>query len=240
MTGITQNIYSGLSDFVECGFLLHVLRESDLFVDVGANAGVYTVLASGAVGASAVTIEPVPETFARLTANLRVNNICDKVEAHNIGLAREEAMLRFTAEHDTMNHIINDENWTGPSIDVPVSTLDKVLNQRGPKLIKIDVEGWEAEVLAGATSTLRHPSLLAWIVEMNSSEEQFSANELAVHNCLGESGFLPHSYDPRTRKLELLPSKSRETCNTIYVRDVQQVADLVASGASFQLGNRTF
>ena len=158
MTGATQQIYTGLSDFADCSLLLHLLREGDLFVDVGANVGVYTVLAAGALGARVVSIEPVPETFGKLCANLRVNNIVDKVAPHNIGLGRAEARLRFTANQDTTNHVIEDEAWSGPSILVPGSTLDAVLNGSTPVLIKIDVEGWESEVLAGAAATLRSPS----------------------------------------------------------------------------------
>jgi hypothetical protein len=45
MTGATGNIYCGLHEFAEMGFLLHLLRPGDVFVDVGANVGSYTVLA---------------------------------------------------------------------------------------------------------------------------------------------------------------------------------------------------
>ncbi len=47
MTGATGNIYAGLHEFADMSFLLHFLRPNDLFVDVGANVGSYTVLASG-------------------------------------------------------------------------------------------------------------------------------------------------------------------------------------------------
>src|SRR5579863_564889 len=43
--GITQNVYCGLHDFSEMAYVLHVLRSSDLFVDIGANLGSYTILA---------------------------------------------------------------------------------------------------------------------------------------------------------------------------------------------------
>ena len=43
MTGATGNIYTGLHDFPEMAFLLHFLRPGDLFYDVGANVGSYTV-----------------------------------------------------------------------------------------------------------------------------------------------------------------------------------------------------
>ena len=50
-TGVTGNIYCGLHEFEDMAFLLHVLRQGDLFVDIGANAGAYTVLASAVTGA---------------------------------------------------------------------------------------------------------------------------------------------------------------------------------------------
>ncbi len=49
MTGLTGNIYAGLHEFADMAFLLHFLRPSDLFADVGANVGSYTILASGVV-----------------------------------------------------------------------------------------------------------------------------------------------------------------------------------------------
>src|SRR5215469_765130 len=49
-TGLTGNVYCGLMEYEEMLFLLHFLRPDHLFVDVGANAGAYTVLASKVVG----------------------------------------------------------------------------------------------------------------------------------------------------------------------------------------------
>jgi hypothetical protein len=53
----------GVFEFEEMVFVLHALRPSSLFVDVGANVGFYTVLAGGGVGASCLSLEPVPATF---------------------------------------------------------------------------------------------------------------------------------------------------------------------------------
>jgi len=239
MTGATQNIYTGLHEFKDCGFLLHLLRESDLFVDVGANVGVYTVLAAGAIGARAVAIEPVPETFAKLRTNLRVNGIDGRTQALNIGLGRAASSLRFTTDRDTTNHVITDESWTGPSIQVPVRTLDSVLDGQAPALIKIDVEGWESEVLAGAETTLRLPALLALIVEMNGDSAAFSPNERAVHECLLVNGFAPHAYDPFARSLTPLPSKQLGSPNTIYSRPVEQLSGRLADAPAFRVNGRS-
>ena len=47
MTGATGNIYVGLLEFPDMMFPLHFLQEDDLFLDIGANVGCYTILASG-------------------------------------------------------------------------------------------------------------------------------------------------------------------------------------------------
>lgn len=56
MTGATGNIYCGLHEYRDMAFLLHLLRADDLFVDIGANIGSYTILASAVCGARAITI----------------------------------------------------------------------------------------------------------------------------------------------------------------------------------------
>ena len=239
MTGATQEIYTGLHEFEDCGFLLHLLRADDLFVDVGANVGVYSVLAAGAVGATAVAIEPVPTTFAKLRLNLRTNGLDGKARAHNIGLGRTASTLRFTVDRDTMNHVITDESWAGPSVQVSVRTLDAVLDGQSPSLIKIDVEGWESEVLAGAEAALRQPSLLALIVEMNGQDPAFNSNEKAVHDCLLLNGFAPHAYNPFTRSLTPLPSKHLSAPNTIYAKNAAELRSRLDAAPPFRVNERS-
>jgi hypothetical protein len=60
MTGATGNIYGGLHEFADMLFVLHFLRQGDLFLDVGANIGSSTVLASGVRGARTWAFEPDP------------------------------------------------------------------------------------------------------------------------------------------------------------------------------------
>src|SRR6476469_5615627 len=54
MTGATGNVYAGLHEFADMAFTLHFLRPNDLFLDVGANIGSYTLLASGVCKARAI------------------------------------------------------------------------------------------------------------------------------------------------------------------------------------------
>jgi len=76
----------GLGEYADIAFLLHLLREGDLFCDVGANAGVYTILAGRAVGCSVVSAEPVPQVFNLLMQNIYANGIFANVDARNVGV----------------------------------------------------------------------------------------------------------------------------------------------------------
>jgi FkbM family methyltransferase len=83
-TGANGNYYWGLHEFADMAFVLHYLRPDDLFVDVGANVGSYTLLASGAVGARTIAFEPVPQTLARLRANCDANGLGTRVDVRAV------------------------------------------------------------------------------------------------------------------------------------------------------------
>jgi hypothetical protein len=86
MTAATGNLYCKLMEYEDMAFLLHFLRDGDLFVDIGANVGAYTVLASGEIGADTISIEPIPSTVEILETNILINKIQDKVKILKIGL----------------------------------------------------------------------------------------------------------------------------------------------------------
>jgi hypothetical protein len=109
MTGATGNIYTGLHEFEDMSFVLHFLKKNDVFVDIGANVGTYTVLAAAVVGAKTLSIEPIPTTFSHLVDNINLNNIHDIVETYNIGVGRKNEILKFTTALDTTNHVISDD-----------------------------------------------------------------------------------------------------------------------------------
>lgn len=238
MSGATGNVYTGLFEFADCAFLLHLLRSTDLFIDVGSNVGVYTVLASGAVGASTISIEPIPSTYKALEDNIRMNNMSDRVASYNIGLGRRDDILRFTEGLGPCNHVVTGNHHHSGTIEVPVRSLDEVLDHGAPTLIKIDVEGWESEILAGAETTLKQPSLLALIVEMDSRNKSLNSNEQSVHDCLTRHGFAPHSYEPFKRKLLPLSSKNLDHSNTIYLRNTDVVINRIETAKSFRVNDR--
>jgi len=139
MTGATGNIYTGLHEFEDMAFVLHCLRKDDLFVDIGANIGSYSILAGGAAGAKCVSIEPLPETFAHLINNINLNGIYEHVTGLNIGVGEHNGVLRFTSDQDTVNHVLSEEEANEISFtEVPVRSLNEIIADDEPTVIKID------------------------------------------------------------------------------------------------------
>jgi FkbM family methyltransferase len=168
MTGATGNIYVGLHEFEDMAFLLHLLRPTDLFVDVGANVGSYTILAAAVVGAHCIALEPGPKAFERLEDNVRLNGADTRVQAYQIGAGDRRGQLQFTLGLDTVNHVVDSTSSEAgePAVTVDVVPLDELLQGASPvTLIKLDVEGFEAKVLEGAEQTLERPELKAVIME---------------------------------------------------------------------------
>jgi FkbM family methyltransferase len=218
-TGLTGNIYTGLHEFPDMGFLLHFLRSDDLFVDVGANVGSYTILACSAVRARGIAFEPVPNTFYRLVENIRLNHLDEKVKCINKGLGSHEGNIAFTSENDTTNHAVASSEKCENAVNVEVVTLDTALNGNAPSLIKIDVEGYETPVLEGAQKTLEKQELNAVIMELNGSGSRYGYDEARILELMFSYGFRTYSYNPLDRKLINLDGKNLNEGNTLFIRD---------------------
>ena len=228
------NLFGGLLEYQEMSFLLHFLRENDLFVDVGANVGSYTTLAAAHAGSETVSIEPAPSTFEYLKDNINVNRIYQKVEALNIALGSQEGTISFTKNLGAMNRVAIDSDKE--VISVPVFTLDKIMTgKRTPVLLKIDVEGFENEVLKGASETLKNEELKAIIIELNGLGNRYGYDQKIIHQNLINLGFIAYNYNPADR--ELIRLDSFGTVNTIYVRDIDFVNHRIKTAEKVKLPN---
>lgn len=235
MTGATGNIYCGLHECHDMGFVLHFLRKGDLFLDVGANIGSYTVLASGAVGAETICFEPVPETFQHLLDNIYLNRLVDCVSPLNVAVGSEAGEIEMMSDQDTVNRVLSGGSYSGAKVKVPVVSLDEVLAGRVPKLIKIDVEGFEALVLRGAEHTLGDARLEAVLMELNGSGEAYGFDEQAIHQNMIDLGFEQSSYNVLTRELQTSTDVSWYTGNNLYVRNPKLAQDLLRSATHYSV-----
>jgi FkbM family methyltransferase len=239
MTGATGNVYCGLHEFEDMGLVLHALRPNDLFVDIGANVGAYTVLAAGARGASVLAVEPVPATFGHLVDNVRLNRLEALVTARNVGVGAAQGRVAFTASLDTVNHVVaGPEAGTGEVVQVPLETLDGLLRGLSPALMKIDVEGYETEVVRGGRDALAGAGLLAVLLELNGSGRRYGFDEDRLHGELLEKGFRPSAYDPWSRELRSLPDRPGASGNTLYVRDFEALRERLKTAPKYRIHGR--
>lgn len=234
LTGATGNLYCGLHDFEDMAFVLHFLRKEDLFIDIGANIGSYTLLSASEVGAETVSFEPIPQTFSSLKANITLNNIDNITKAFNIGLGSQKGILKFTTSLDTVNHVAT-ERESG-TIDVQIEKFDDIINLTKPTLIKIDVEGFETEVLKGMENALKSHNLKGIIIELNGSGKRYGYNEDDIHYKLLLNNFKPYFYSPFERKLSNADKISN--LNTIYIKDITLAKERVLAAKKFRILDR--
>ena len=238
MKGAAHFIAPRLTEFEEMAFVMHFLRPKEMFFDVGANIGAFTVLAAGVAGAEVMAFEPSPDTFRMLERNVRLNGLTDRVRLRNAAAGRRAGEIQFTSGLGTENRVTADKGSSEPGVNVvrvKVTTLDEASADAVPRLLKVDVEGFETEVFGGAARLLKHPQLGAMIVERSGNANRYGYDEAILHQTIREAGFAPSQYDPFTRRLS---SVGQEVCgNLIYVRDISAANAVVGTAPPFKLGS---
>lgn len=174
------------------------IRPGSTVVDVGANIGLQSLTYAGLVGNAGrvISLEPHPRTFKRLHEHITLNGTTN-ISAVNVGIGQEEAvvdMYEVVATNAGMNRIIRDMEDPDryPRLEVKIRPLPQVLADLGVHHVdamKIDVEGFELEVLRGCRSILASdkPALLIELDDDNLLQNGASAS--AVVDYLGELGY---------------------------------------------------
>jgi FkbM family methyltransferase len=237
---LTGNIYTGLYEFRAMAFLLHLLRPGDLFIDVGANLGSYTLLACAARGARGMAFEPVPSSFARLVENLRLNAIEDRVRCLSQAVGAEPGTLAFRADRHAQNRPLAPGEQCANPIQVPLTTLDQALAGEEPFLLKIDVEGYETAVIQGAQQTLQRPSLHAVIMELKGRGSRYGFDEARALGKMLDLGFQTFTYQPFRRALIDLNGKTSPSANTLFIRDISRVEERLRTAPPIRLHGKEF
>jgi len=136
-----------------------ILRAGMKIVDIGANIGVYTVLAAEKAGkdGKVIAVEPEAENYKKLLDNIKLNNFQNVIPI-NIALTDHEASEKLYISPDAGSHSLLSKGDEIISIEIQVKTLDKLLeelNFNRVDIIKIDAEGAEIPILKGARKTLK-------------------------------------------------------------------------------------
>lgn len=139
----------------EIRFLETYLQPGDVFVDGGANFGLYTVLASHYVGkeGKVLAFEPFPASHAIAKLNIELNNI-KNADLFQTALSDNKGEAQMGVHHDPgRNSLSLNLNETVSTISISTNTFDELWvekNLPNPSVIKLDVEGHERNILMGA------------------------------------------------------------------------------------------
>jgi FkbM family methyltransferase len=149
-------------------------------VDIGANVGMYTVLAAVTRECRVFSFEPESQNFALLNRNILANDLSQRVTAFPIALSDEAGLSRLHLSEfawGMSSHSLGvdvDHNLRARDIlfaqGCVAARLDDLITQGSvpqPTRIKIDVDGFEHKVVAGAARTLQRPEVHSVLIEIN-------------------------------------------------------------------------
>lgn len=175
-------------------FVYTKLREGQVFVDVGAMTGLYTIISSKIVGnkGHVFCVEPNPDNIVYLSKNIGLNNL------HNVTLipkavGEKEGIITLSYDTDR-TELTSFFRRARHSFETEMTTLDGILSKVNRiAILKVDTEGYDLKVLAGSKETLRKTS---WVIVEDNSEP--------VKHLLASEGFsceklLPSHYLLATR-----------------------------------------
>lgn len=180
---VDWNIYFGFYEASrENLFRLH--PNPNVILDIGANIGEISLRFAQIYPQAVIhSFEPFPDTFNSLKRNVSLNSFSN-IELHPLGLGAEPGKVFFeerTIGNPGMNRVTSDPEKS--SREVLITTLDSFAENLGDhpvSLIKIDVEGYELEVLKGAGRLIQqhHPVFFIELDDDNLKDQNGSALEL--------------------------------------------------------------
>lgn len=195
---IKGNVFS-LASFEVLSNLKQLIPEVNTIIDVGANSGQFSKAATHFYPEASIhTFEPLPDLFSKITKKFSSS---PKIKLYNVALGNENGVIQFN--QNKYGHIssildISKENIHYPKTDndlskiqVRINSLDSlnIMKQNsGISLLKLDVQGYELEVLKGSKETMQ---MLNYVI-IEANLEQLYTNQptfTQINSYLNEKGF---------------------------------------------------
>jgi FkbM family methyltransferase len=196
---IQRNVYLGTYEPYESALIRKFLTPGMTFMDVGANIGYYSLMASAAIGPSGrvFSFEPNPGLYRHLRTTIDANRI-GNITLEQLALSdRNGTSELFVPKQSGNNTATMIANEGGDSVQVSVLTLDDYLDRRQiarVDFLKMDVEGFEPNIIQGARSAIRAKKIKAILCEF-------------CGHWLRQNGTTPKDFYLLMRSLGLRPTK---------------------------------
>lgn len=169
---------------------LHFIRPGDTCIDGGANLGYHTLFMSHLVGQGGCVLgfEPDPAHFATLESNIKLNNR-DNIQIFNYALWNGVGEIDFwSIKGGGYSSIARFSNMAPTKVQVRAVRLDDIKALGHIRMIKLDCEGAEEQILRGGKDTLAHTDCV--IIEFNYQiMGAFDASDRKIRDYMKEQGF---------------------------------------------------
>jgi FkbM family methyltransferase len=190
--------------------ILSLLRPKDVAFDVGANVGVYTVFMAKKVGGDGIIVafEPEKNNFELLKKNININNL-NNVRFYPLALGERthEGLLLGSGPWSRISHFSKEKKGKKVKV-VPGDKIVKRDNLGIPTLIKIDVEGFEYQVIKGLNKTLSNKNCKFLICEIHPKLLPENKNYEEIIKLLKAKGFSRFKSYQRDEEIHLFCYKS--------------------------------
>ena len=136
--------------------LMAETRPQDVVADIGSNVGIFAISFARRLGSDGrvYAFEPDPGNHAYLLRHIALNHISDKVVPVRSALGTADGTIPFVTGQGAFSHV----DLSGTAHPAPCARFDTFFAKRRVSIVKIDVEGFEEEVLRGAQSILSQAS----------------------------------------------------------------------------------
>lgn len=218
---LSSHIYCGAFEWEEREWLLSELKSTDVFYDIGANIGLFTLLAAEHCR-TVVAFEPTSDTFSVLSNNVELNNSPENIRLIHAAASDKDGtqdIFVLTNGKDAWNSMAVKPEAGEYRVDQITTVNVDAMVERGrippPTMIKIDVEGWELHVLQGLEETIakHRPTMLIEFTASNLKAAGTSNDDLRKH--IQSKNYDLFTYDPRYKKLNPVSDFSFEHKNLV-------------------------
>jgi FkbM family methyltransferase len=148
-------LLDGIREPIATGHILGLLKEDDVVLEVGANIGYYALI-EARICKKIYAVEPHPENFGRLLRNIELNGLSNVITQQGAFGEKSGTIPLYCSDLSNWHSCRDAPKSENDFIDVDCFTIDDFAAQNEvPTFIKMDVEGYELEVLRGAEKTLK-------------------------------------------------------------------------------------
>jgi len=217
------NYFFILFDYEEMKFISKLNSNNIIFLDIGANVGIYSMLASVLNFKKIFAFEPNTFVFGNLCKNIKLNYL--RVTLENKAVGSKLTKVNISKNLNDQNFVTNTKKLDIEIQEVECITIDSLNFFDENLFIKIDVEGYEYEVLKGLTNTFFKNKNIIILIELNKNH----SNTKNIINFLKNNNFVNFGYKVMENQIYL--KKYPNLFNEFFTNNFEDTKKMISNNS---------